>query len=88
MLLNGMSLHGTSRFLICTRNPRAGLALSRKAKFEVLRALGLCEVAKRLDGSARGREGHGIARPEQGMYSIQMTAAYMYENRMVVIYIR
>ena len=88
MLLNGMPLQGASRFLICTRNPRAGLALSRRAKFEVLRPLGLCEVARRLDGSAWGSGRHGIARPEQGMYSIQMTAAYMYENRMVVIYIR
>ena len=88
MLLNGMSLQGTSRFLICTRNPRAGLALSRKAKFEFLRYSSLCEVAKRLDGSEWGRGRHGIARPEQGMSSIQMTAAYMYKNRMVVIYIR
>ena len=83
-----MPLQGASRFPICARDPRAGSELSGKAKFGPLLPLGSCEVAKGSDGSAWGRGRHGVARPEQGMSSIQMTAAHMYENRMVVIYIR
>lgn len=86
---NGMPLQGASRFPICARDPRAGSELSGKAKFGPLLPLGSCEVAERSGGSAwGGRWGHGVARPEQGVCSIQMTAAHMYENRMVVIYMR
>ena len=41
-----------------------------------------------VQADRRGEVGGGVARPEQGVCSIQMTAAHMYENRMVVIHMR
>lgn len=82
-----MPLQGASRFLICARDPRAGSELSGKAKFELLLTLGLAKLPS-VQADRRGEAGRGVARPEQGVCSIQMTAAHMYESRMVVIHMR
>lgn len=86
MLLNGMSLQGRPVFLYALAIPELGAL--QKGQVRAPSSFGFGEVAKRLDESVWGSGRHGIARPGQGMYSIQMTAAYMYENRMVVINIR
>ena len=84
---NGTPLQGASRFPICARDPRAGSELSGKAKFELLLTLGLAKLPS-VQADRRGEVGGGVARPEQGVCSLQMTAAHMYENRMVVIHMR